>query len=219
MRVVKCINKYVDVILDAIEDKRRKKQRIATLQVLKQIEEISTISPILKEFKRKWHMFGEVSLSYQHKSHVIHKECKKSGVKMTLESEFDIIGKSHWKISEDEYERVFNYTYINFFEKRYASMMEELQKNIDSSRYDLLLIKFNDTAETIYRTLNDSKDSNGHIDDEVLSACIELLKRFVIRVNEIKDNDNTVADLQDEAVRKNLIERLNIEKDYVDKFL
>lgn len=145
---------------------------------------------------------------------------KKTKLK-TLEIE-EVIGDTYWlRADQNEYELLYRSRnrFKTFIDNNLKPTYDYLKKGDSDKSYDYVLIQYEGTIATIMNTIEECIELNGDVVKEVEDMAVELLNKFIEAINENKINLINLEKKELEAVNKHFVERLEFEKEIVDKYI
>ena len=122
-------------------------------------------------------------------------------------SNIDIV---YWSVDISEYKTVYESKY-----KQYAKSVREF----DNPIYYYIFSKYEDSIYIVANTLKDVYEHNGGLDDEVFQKVYVIIWKFKVALEEKTGELKHIEKLQHQAVSKSLIDRLDNEIEFIDKYL
>lgn len=130
-------------------------------------------------------------------------------------SNIDIV---YWSVDISEYKTVYESKY-----KQYANSVRELlatvEREFDNPTYYYIFSKYEDSIYIVANTLKDVYEHNGGLDDEVFQKVYVIIWKFKVALEEKTSELKHIEKLQHQAVSKSLIDRLDNEIEFIDKYL
>lgn len=130
----------------------------------------------------------------------------------------DRFGYYAYTADRDEYELVFNSRLKIYVDETFKKSVEKIQ-NHSGSAYDSILNKFEISFVSTLNTIQECTNITGFIDEEIQTKCIEILAKFVEKVDEIEDKitEDILKDYQ--VYMSSLNERLDTELEYLNEYV
>lgn len=124
-----------------------------------------------------------------------------------------------WEADYKEYEKVYRSKHL-----RYANVVRELldvvQKNFDNADYLYTFCKYEDSIYIVSSTLKDEYENNDRgISAEVFQKAKIIIEKFGQAFMKKYKELEHIEELQKEAVSKSLINRLDSEIEFIDKYI
>lgn len=138
---------------------------------------------------------------------------------LKIEHEWEYIETTSWIADYKEYKKVYESKHL-----RYANTIRELlgivKKNFDNPDYFYTFCKYEDSIYIVASTLKDEYENNdSEISEEVLQKAAKIIEKFgqgfMKRYRELE----YIEKLQQEAVSKSLLDRLDNEIEFIDNYI
>lgn len=138
---------------------------------------------------------------------------------LTIHEDMTNIGVIYWEIDVKEYRRVYESNFVEFADA-VRELLKFVKKNFDNSDYFYTFCKYEDSVHIVADTLKDELDNgDGEIGDAVFQKAKAILSRCAHAINNKKDEIEYIEELQREAVRKSLENRLEEELDFMNNYI
>jgi hypothetical protein len=124
-----------------------------------------------------------------------------------------------WEADLDEYISVYKTKLLLFLEDNIPPIVKLIKENSSNIYYKSTLINYEITMTTIITTIEDSYKVNGTLDDEITKKILKLLKSFEEDINYCRYEHYYSLERDNQAINKSLLERLEREEEYIDKFV
>lgn len=125
----------------------------------------------------------------------------------------------NWTAKYDEYkEKYFSENYI-FSKEKVQPLIEIMKKCFSNNQYSYIFCKYEDSITTVKNAIEEVLLIDSNIPEYIFEKCeiifSELTSSIETKNKEISDMEN----IQDEAVRRSVKERLEMEIEYINKFV
>lgn len=124
----------------------------------------------------------------------------------------------YWEANYEEYKELYKPHHTEYGENVIKALLEEVEINYKNQYYYYIFTKYEDSIHIVYNTLKDAKEQNGEISEELFQKSTIIIEKFAKAMNKKKEEIEHIEKLQQEAVSKSLIDRLDNEIMYMDKF-
>ncbi|MGG0667774.1 hypothetical protein ABE073_04510 [Lederbergia citrisecunda] len=136
-----------------------------------------------------------------------------------IENDYSNIGTVYWSLEISEYEKVYKSKH-SYYANVVRKLLKIVKDNIDKPDYFYVFCKYEDSIHIVATTLKDDyNNNNGEINEEVFQKAKTIIEKcgetIVKRYKELEH----IEELQKEAVSKSLINRLDNEIDFIDKYI
>lgn len=138
---------------------------------------------------------------------------------LKVERRWESIDTILWRASHEEYRKVYQSKHM-----RYANVVRELlrlvEKNLDNPEYSYTFCKYEDSIYIVASTLKDEYENNDDvISEEVFQKAKVIIEKCGQAIMKKYRELEHIEELQKEAVNKSLINRLDNEIEFIDKYI
>jgi hypothetical protein len=124
-----------------------------------------------------------------------------------------------WEASYEEYLRMYK---NNETVKKVEELLKThslLNKYKEDKFYHLIIAKFELSISTVYNTLKESQELNNTIPENLKKSTVEILSKFSTAISECEKERVSFKEKELFVYNKSLDARLELELDYMDKFI
>lgn len=149
------------------------------------------------------------------------KEIRKAvGLKsFSVEHDFSNIGTVYWTVDKNEYEKTYETKYTSYA-NTIRKLTDLIERNFDNPDYFYVFCKYEDSIYIVANTLKDEYENNSdEISDDVFQKSKIIIEKTGQAILKRYRELEYIEELQKEAVSKSLINRLDDEIDFMDKFI
>lgn len=125
----------------------------------------------------------------------------------------------YWEASFKEYEELYKPYYQEYIDETIKPLLSRVEVNYKNKLYFYIFTKYEDSIHIVYNALKDAKEQSGEISDELFQKSSVIVEKLKDAMDKKTGEIDYIEKLQQEAVSKSLIDRLDNEIEFIDNYI